>query len=127
MSGNRMIIRPRFCINSLSLFYPITFLVCSVYSRNIPSSAYSTMQGYMDRSHTAQSRKSYEETFRETCSSDFSPYNIFQVLYSYSCFDCQRFSGKAKNYFRDTYVSLAKANFESPMERVLLFRRSFAL
>lgn len=79
----------------------------------------------MDRSHTVMSRKSYEETFRETCSGDFSPYNIFQVLYSYSCLDCQRFSGKAKNYFRDTYVNLAKSNFDTPVERVLWFRKSF--
>ncbi|KAL7531593.1 hypothetical protein ACHAXR_004126 [Thalassiosira sp. AJA248-18] len=82
-------------------------------------------QGYMDRSHTSLTREKYEDTFRETCNGDHSPYNIFQVLYSYSCRDCQRFGGKAKNFFLDTYINLAKANFETPMERVLWFRRSF--
>mmetsp|Transcript_26030 Transcript_26030/g.42285 ORF Transcript_26030/g.42285 Transcript_26030/m.42285 type:complete len:582 (-) Transcript_26030:416-2161(-) len=82
--------------------------------------------GYTDRSHTGSSRVSHEETFRQTCNGDHSPYNIFQVLYSYSCLDCQRFSsGKAQQYFLDTYVNLASANFETPVERVLWFRRSF--
>mmetsp|Transcript_2236 Transcript_2236/g.5497 ORF Transcript_2236/g.5497 Transcript_2236/m.5497 type:complete len:576 (-) Transcript_2236:421-2148(-) len=82
-------------------------------------------QGYMDRSHTALSRGRYEDIFRKTCNGDHSPYNIFQVLYSYSCLDCQRFSGKAQQYFLDTYVNLANANFENPTDRVLWFRRSF--
>jgi len=81
--------------------------------------------GYMDRDHTALSRIRYEETFRDTCSGDYSPYNVFQVLYSHACLDCRRFSGKAQQYFLDTYVDLAKANFDNPMDRVLWFRRSF--
>jgi len=81
--------------------------------------------GYMERSHTASSRRSYEDTFRQTCNGDYSPYNIFQVLYSHSCQDCQRLAGKSQQYFLDTYVNLASANFDTPMERVLWFRRSF--
>lgn len=79
----------------------------------------------MDRSHTALSRGRYEDTFRDTCNGDHSPYNIFQVLYSYSCLECKRFSGKAQAYFLDTYVDLANANFDTPIDRVLWFRRSF--
>jgi len=82
-------------------------------------------QGYTDRSHTALSRPLYEETFRETCNGDYSPYNIFQVIYSHSCMGCERFSGKARQYFLDTYVDLANTNFEVPMDRVLWFRKSF--
>lgn len=82
-------------------------------------------QGYTDRSHTAQSRLQYEETFRQTCSGDNSPYNIFQVLYSHACGDCERFNGQAKQYILDTYIDLANANFDTALERVLWFRRSF--
>jgi|ERR1712194_206850 len=82
-------------------------------------------KAYMDRRHTQQSRAAYEAKFRATCNGDYSPYNIFQVLYSYSCIHCKLFSGKAKQHFLDTYVNLANENFEMPIERVLWFRRSF--
>lgn len=83
------------------------------------------MQGYTDRLNTASSRVRNEERFRQTCNGDHSPFNIFQVLYSFSCNECGRFSGKAQQYFLDTYVNLANKNFDSRMDRVLWFRRSF--
>lgn len=82
-------------------------------------------KGFMDRTHTKQSRADYATKFRATCNGDFSPYNIFQVLYSYSCLGCQQFSGKAHQYFLDTYVNLANQKFETPMDRVIWFRKSF--
>jgi len=80
---------------------------------------------YTDKLNTASSRVRNEGRFRRTCNGDFSPLNIFQVLYSYSCLECERFSGKSQQYFLDTYVNLANANFDSQTDRVLWFRRSF--
>jgi len=86
----------------------------------------SAYDGYLARGHTVSSRLRYEQQFRESCTGDYSPYNIFQVLYAHACLDCSRFNArKAQQYFLDTYVDLASANFEDPTERVLWFRRSF--
>jgi len=85
----------------------------------------SSYDAYLARDISTPTRERYEGQFREVCTGDYSPYNIFQVLYSHACKECDRFGGRSQQYFLSTYVDIAKANFEADMDRVLWFRRSF--
>ena len=85
----------------------------------------SSYDAYLDRDISAHRGSRYEGQFREVCTENYSPYNIFQVLYSHACKECNRFGGRSQQYFLSTYIDLSKANFEEDMDRVLWFRRSF--
>lgn len=82
-------------------------------------------RAYMDKDHTAETRGTYEDIFRTSCRSTHSPFTTFKVLYSHACKDCELLDGRSQQYIMDTFVDLAKANFEDLTERVLWFRQSF--
>lgn len=81
----------------------------------------SSYDAYLARDISTPTRERYDGQFREVCTGDYSPYNIFQVLYSHACKECDRFGGRSQQYFLSTYIDLAKANFEEDMDRVLWF------
>jgi hypothetical protein len=82
-------------------------------------------RAYLNPAHTPETRKAYEDVFRNSCGKDHSPFTTFKALYSHSCKACNLLDGASQQYILDTFVELANSNFEDLTDRVLWFRKSF--
>jgi hypothetical protein len=83
-------------------------------------------RAYLNPQHTLDTRMVYEDTFRNSCLNNHSPFTTFKVLYSHACHGCSKLDGQSNQYILDTYVDLAIAKFDLEVEeRIKLFRGSF--
>lgn len=83
-------------------------------------------RAYLNPQHTLDTRMVYEDTFRNSCLNNHSPFKTFKVLYSHACHGCNKLDGQSNQYILDTYVDLAIAKFDLEVEeRIKLFRGSF--
>lgn len=85
-------------------------------------------RAYLNPDHTFDTRGVYEDTFRNSCLNDHSPFATFKALYSHTCKECNKLDGQSNEYILDSFISLAinDNRFEGNVKAgVQWFRGSF--
>ncbi|KAL3929297.1 MAG: hypothetical protein SGBAC_012274 [Bacillariaceae sp.] len=81
---------------------------------------------YINPEHTPATRQVYEDTFRNSCLNDHSPFTTFRQLYSHACRGCEKLEGQSNQYMLDLFVDKAIDSFDNVEARIRWFRSSFS-
>lgn len=84
-------------------------------------------RAFLNPDHTIETRRIWEDAFRNSCLNDHPPYETFSAIYGHTCRECNKLGGRRSQHILDTFVDIAVAEFKDVPDRVRWFCRNFVV